>query len=137
MSNRARNDVMTIKMLSVLVAVAALSLGLNASAATTYNTPGHHPPLTPAQVVRIQQVLARVKPCQRPLVRYAIDRYEKDGIALFFGVYPNTFMHVFGSPDAYYMPSMGVFAGPPDNSDIEGQTKQGIQWDIDHQPCPK
>lgn len=132
-----------------LVAVAALFIASSSVAmaddkvvlpnyvALDYNELGHHPVLTPEQVARIQQVLARVKPCQRPLVRYAIDRYEKDGIALFFGVYPNTFMHVFGSPDAYYLPSMGVFAGPPDNADIEAQTKQGIQWDIDHQPCPK
>jgi hypothetical protein len=103
--------------------------------AVDYNTTGLHPPLTRAEAAAIRNVLARVKPCQRSLVRYVLAENEKDGIALFFEPEPNRWAHILGEPDAYYTPMNGVFAGPPDDPDIQAQEKQGMQWDIDRQPC--
>jgi hypothetical protein len=105
--------------------------------AADYNAPGGHPSLTPDQTATIRRVLARVKPCQRPLVRYVLTQGEKDGIALFFEPEPDQWAHILGEPDAYYAPLQGVFAGPPDDPNTPAQGKQGMQWDIDRQPCPK
>jgi hypothetical protein len=106
--------------------------------AVDYDIPGRHPSLTPAQVTRIRQTLAQVKPCQRRLVHYAIP--AKDGIALFFWPPDDeaSLTHVFGMPGIVYRPEMGLFPGPPDrDAMVAAQAKQGIQWDIDHQLCPK
>lgn len=110
--------------------------------AIDYNVSGHHPPLTPAQMARIQQILARVKPCQRPLVRYAFvphDRAipflvgEEDGLAFFF--YTNDedeageILHVFDTNNIYYREDVGLIPGM--------RPYPSIQQDIDEQPCPK
>ena len=106
------------KILSALVIVAVpLCAGSSALAATTYphyvavdyNVPGHHPPLTTAQVTRIRQVLARVKPCQRPLVNYAVfsaeDAVAKDNIALFFWTPDDEMLlTLFSAPGIVYRP---------------------------------
>jgi hypothetical protein len=105
--------------------------------AADYNATGGHPSLTPDQTAAIRRVLARVKPCQRPLVRYVLTEGEKDGIALFFKPEPDQWAHILGEPDAYYAPLQGVFAGPPDDPSTQAQGEQGMQWDIDRQPCPK
>jgi hypothetical protein len=103
--------------------------------AVDYNAPGRHPPLTRAEAAAILRVLARVKLCRRSLVRYVLAENEKDGIALFFEPQPNSWAHILGEPDAYYTPMDGVVAGPPDEPDIQAQERQGIQWDIDREPC--
>ena len=143
------------KTISVLPVVAALFITSSSVAmaddkivlpnyvAVDYNVSGQHPPLTPAQLTRIQQILARVKPCQRPLVHYAVYPYEgmQAGLVFFFRT-PNDdvldYSHVFGDSGRYYMPTDGLFSGfTDDTSTQEAQAKQGIQWDIDRQPCPK
>jgi hypothetical protein len=103
--------------------------------AVNYDKPGHHPPLTAVEVARIRQVLAQVKPCQRPLVHYVLweRSFIKEGVALFFLTGEN---HVFGYPNVVWW-NGNVQAGPNDmtsESDLEGQ--RSIQWDIDRQSCP-
>ena len=104
--------------------------------AIDYNTPGHHPPLTPAQVIRVQQILARVKPCQRSLVRYALVPHHRSipyGLAFFFWTNDEDeageILHVFDTSNTYYREDVGLIAGM--------QSYQSIQEDIDNQPCPK
>ncbi len=107
--------------------------------ALDYAKPGQ-PHLTARQVARIRQVLAQVKPCQRPLVYYVIEPGEnKDGVAFFFynAKNPDEFNHVFGESNGYYFPGSGLIAGPNDMvSDSQHEAQAHIQWDIAHQPCP-
>jgi hypothetical protein len=136
-----RGLLIAVALLASNVATAAANDDAPAYVALNYNVPGRHPPLTRAQVARIRQVLAQVKPCQRPLVRYLLSSewpdLVKDGIAFMFKAQPNNeSAHVFGAPNLYYMPSMGLFPGPPDEPARGAQEKEGIQWDIDFQPCP-
>jgi hypothetical protein len=103
--------------------------------ATDYDKPGRPGPfLAAADIARIQTVLARVKPCQRPLVRYA----GGDGspIVLFFAVKPGEGAHVLGTADEFYDPATGSVVPGSDNQSEEQMQKQGLQWDIDHQACP-
>ena len=129
--------------------------------ALDYAKPGQ-PHLTARQVARIRQVLAEVKPCQRPLVRYVLDvpGFIKDGVALFFysprkpeptpqaPVTPDPTthvimrrlvgvptMHVFDEPMLYYALGIGLW-WPPELPESEQRAQANIQWDIAHQPCP-
>lgn len=103
--------------------------------AMDYNRPGLHPPLNPKQVATIQAVLRRVKPCQRQLVQYSFGNGFRD-LVMFFSVPPGEGSHVFGTADEVYIPRDGSEMPMSDNENAEQMEKQGIQWDIDHQPCP-
>lgn len=104
-------------------------------AAGEYNTPGH-PELSPAQVIRIKQILAEVKPCQRPLVRYGLFGPSADDMVFFFKVPPGQVTHVLGAQNLYYNPRNGTMVPMPDNPNFEQIKAQGIQWDVHHEPCP-
>jgi hypothetical protein len=101
-----------------------------------YERPGQ-PSLTPPQVQLIRETLSRVKPCQRPLVRYVLDGTEAEDVTLFFDVPPGQGAHVFRTAIEVYFPATGdeVPMGQ-DDPRIPQRVKEGIQWDIDHQPCP-
>ena len=103
--------------------------------AMDYNRPGLHPPLNPKQVATIQAVLRRVKPCQRQLVQYSFGNGFRD-LVMFFSVPSGEGSHVFGTADEVYIPRDGSEIPMSDNQNAEQMEKQGIQWDIDHQPCP-
>ena len=101
--------------------------------AADYDKPGHHPTLTLEQIETIRRMLARVKPCQRPLLRYVLD----DEVTLFFAVPPGQGAHVLGTRMDVYFPRSGIEVPmPQDGPAAEARAKQGVQWDIDHQPCP-
>jgi hypothetical protein len=97
-----------------------------------------HPSLTSAQVNIIHETLERVKPCQRSLVRYAVSSPEAKDLILYFAVPPSQGAHVFGTAIDVYFPDTGRDI-PMDQTDpgAEQREKQGIQWDIEHQPCPR
>jgi len=103
--------------------------------ATAYNNPGH-PVLTSAQVALIKKTLARVKPCQRALVRYGLFGPSTTDIVFFFAVGPRQGTHPFGQGSVMYFPDGGYSNAVPDNGDAAKMEREGIQWDIDHQPCP-
>jgi hypothetical protein len=101
--------------------------------AVDYDKRGH-PSLTSVELASIRTALSIVKPCQRPLVRYAYGNSDTP-IFLYFAVGPQEGAKVFGTA-LVYDPSNDT--GIP-MSDITGEdemVKQGIQWDVDHQPCP-
>jgi len=102
-----------------------------------YDKPGH-PPLTPNEVASIRSALARVKPCQRTLVRYAFP--ANTGLmsfVLFFEPHDGgNVSHIFGETNMLYSPWDGqVFPASPDDSDSEQIDKFGIQYLIDQQKC--
>jgi hypothetical protein len=103
--------------------------------AMDYSKPGH-PELTFAQMSLIQRTLARVKPCQRPLVRYGLFGPDTKDVILFFAVGPHEGAHPFGTTNQVYFPDEGYSIATNDNGQLEQMKKQGIQWDIDHKPCP-
>jgi hypothetical protein len=103
--------------------------------AEKYGNPGTDGPLlNPADAAKLEDVLKRVKPCQRPLVRYA----GGDGapMVLFFAVQRGQGAHVLGTADEFYDPATGSVVPGSDNPSQEQMQRQGLQWDIDHQPCP-
>jgi|SRR5580704_4182989 hypothetical protein len=102
-----------------------------------YEKPGQ-PSLTPPQVRLIRETLSRVKPCQRPLVRYVLDGAEAQDVTLFFDVPPGQGAHVFGTAIDVYFPATGdeVPMGQDDPQNRQ-RVKEGIRWDIDHEPCPR
>ena len=104
--------------------------------AVDYDKPGLHPPLTPKQVANIRAVLTAVKPCQRPLVRYSFGNGFRD-LIMFFSVPAGEGSHVFGTADVVYSPRDGFAIPMSDNPNVQQMAKQGIQWDIEHQPCPR
>jgi hypothetical protein len=69
------------------------------------------------------------------LVRYAF-LGNSANIVLFFAVPPGEGAHVIGSADESYNPMDNSVIPMSDNPNIEEMQKQGVQWDIDHQPCP-
>lgn len=73
-------------------------------------------------------------------MRYVLWRYGKGGVALFFDSPANQGnglgAHILGEPNMYFTPTNGVFSGPNDEPNLDAQEKEGIQWDIDRQPCP-
>jgi hypothetical protein len=95
------------------------------------------PTLSDGDKAAIRSVLARVKPCQRPLVRYAIPE-ASSRIIMFFA--SNTATHVFGKGNEYYIPAYNMAIVPPPDSmksiDPRAAIAEGVKWDIDHQPCP-
>jgi hypothetical protein len=102
--------------------------------AIDYGKPGQ-PNLSGADATRIRRVLARVKPCQRALVRYAFPGRWAQAV-MFFAIPPDGGAHVFGEGDAYYVPNQDSVIPIPGDSENFGEIeKQGLQWDIDHQPC--
>jgi hypothetical protein len=110
--------------------------------AADYLKPGH-PDLTLAEMSRIYDILGLVKPCQRRLVRYALlkRRGNKNGRGLifFFAVPRGQGAHVLGTGMLVYFPDTGTAVpmrvdDPP--AEQEQKRRLGIQWDIDHQPCP-
>jgi hypothetical protein len=101
--------------------------------AMEYDKPGH-PSMTPEQMRTIREMLAKVKPCQRPLLRYVLD----DEVTLFFAVPPGQGARILGSPGLFYLPGTGGEVPIQENGpEAEARAKQGVQWDIDHQPCPR
>jgi hypothetical protein len=104
----------------------------NSMIAMDYDQPGH-PNFTADQAARIRYVLARVKPCQRALVRYAFGGI--DSLVLFFAVTPGRGLgtKVLGTGEIY-VPSDGTELPMNDNY-TEQMQKEGIQFDIDHEPC--
>jgi|GEM_PF-5128628 hypothetical protein len=125
--------------LVVCAAIAMLGCGSargNNFVATDYNKPGH-PSLSFAQMSIIREALDRVKPCQRTLVRYAVLGPNTDDLILFFAVPHGQGSHVFGTAIEVYFPDNGTeIPMGADDPQAEHREKQGIQWDIDHQPCP-
>lgn len=80
-----------------------------------YNVAGQHPPLTRDEIAQIRAMLARVKPCQRGVLRYA--HLEGGSIALFFrpNFYGGERPHVLGGRNMYYNPEDNVeFPTPGD-----------------------
>jgi hypothetical protein len=112
--------------------LATLGPGPPVYVAIDYDKPGH-PSLTLEQTRTIKEMLARVKPCQRSLLRYV----PNDGVTLFFAVPSGQDPYVLGDPGTVYLVDTGgeipVSDGGPE---AQQRAKQGIQWDIDHQPCP-
>jgi hypothetical protein len=105
-------------------------------AAADYDKPGRPGPLlSPSDITEVQAVLQAVKPCQRRSVRYAF-LGNSTNIVLFFAVPPGEGAHVIGSADESYNPMDNSVIPMSDNPNIEEMQKQGVQWDIDHQPCP-
>jgi hypothetical protein len=105
-------------------------------AAVDWDRPGH-PALTPSEEASIRSALAKVKPCQRGLVRYALPAYPAElPFVIFFQPEHGQGAPVFGEPRMYYLTSEGdvVTASPTDP--YAGQMEKfGIQFLIDHQPC--
>jgi hypothetical protein len=99
--------------------------------ALDYTKPGHHPFLTEAEGAAIQDALVKVKPCQRPLLRYVV---SNDEVSLFFAVGQHEGAHVFGTRSVYD-PSDAVGGPLSDDHNADMMVKQGIKWDIDHEPC--
>lgn len=102
--------------------------------AVDYDKPGLHPLLTPEQVARIRAVLIKVKSCQRQLVQYSFGNGFRD-LVIFFAVPSGEGSHVFGTADEIYIPRDGSEIPMSQNPNYEQMEKQGIQWDIDHEPC--
>jgi len=100
-----------------------------------YDKPGH-PSLTLAEMSLIQRTLERVKPCQRRLVRYGLLGSDMDHIVLFFAVGPHRGTHPFYTTNQVYFPDRGYSIATPDNGQVAQLKRDGIQWDIDHEPCP-
>lgn len=104
--------------------------------AMDYGEPGQ-PHLSPSDIAKIQSSLTKVKVCQRPLVRYTY--YGSTNLVLFFAGPLHALAHVFGEGNEYYLPAeRTTLVPPPDASgnDAAKQISEGIQWDVDHQPCP-
>jgi hypothetical protein len=71
-------------------------------------TPGQ-PKLNAAEMAQVRKILAEVKPCQRPLLRYVFDG---DSVAIFFapqktGLSGVIAPFVFGSHNEVYLPEDG------------------------------
>jgi hypothetical protein len=100
--------------------------------ALDYDKPGH-PLLTDAERATIHDVLAKAKPCQRPLIRYSITG-GNPSIAVFFAVGPHEGAHVFGTNEVYD-PTDAIELPMSDNQYADQMVNQGAKWDIDHEPC--
>jgi hypothetical protein len=110
-----------------------------------YGKPGQ-PALTDAERSQIRYVLGKVRPCQRPLVRYAFPNDDSEEIVTFFALRDLgagegvAFTHVIGEPNTYFAPWTGeMHVGPigADDSNAAPQKRLGIEWDIEHQPCSR
>jgi hypothetical protein len=94
----------------------------------------HKKTLTPSEVAMIRKTLALVKPCQRPLLRFA---FPSDGdpdfpFVLFFA--GNSWPHVLWSNNVYFKTEEGtIFAGASGDAPIP---RRGIRYDVDHETCP-
>jgi hypothetical protein len=104
-------------------------------AAVDYDKPGH-PQLTPDEVASIRSALARVKPCQRTLVRYAFPDSAELPFVIFFQPESGQGAPVFGEPRTYYLIVDGeVVTASPTDPYADQVEKFGIQYIIDHQGC--
>jgi hypothetical protein len=120
-----------------LSAVAVSPGALRDYAAVDYDKPGH-PPLAPTELASIRSALARVKPCQRTLVRYALLAYpaELPFVIFFQPEGTNDSAPVFGEPRTYYRISEGeVITASPTDPYADQIEKFGIEFLIDHQSC--
>jgi hypothetical protein len=92
--------------------------------------------LSQSDASKIRDVLAKVKPCQKPLVRYAFP--DNGHMVMFFAVGPNQLAHIFGEGNSYYLTVDNTAIVPPNDAediDSEKAIHEGVQWDIDHTPC--
>ncbi|MGC1381727.1 MAG: hypothetical protein WA814_11975 [Candidatus Baltobacteraceae bacterium] len=106
--------------------------------ATDYDKPGH-PELGSEDVEQIRAALAKVKACQKPILRYAFPDGYGRAVLFFGGKGPNEYAHVFGKGNFFYIPARNVIMVVPANAstiDAKQAIAQGIEWDVDHQPCP-
>ena len=98
-----------------------------------------HPSLTDAERATIQDTLAKVELCQRPLVRYVFG--GDDGIEMFFAAPgPSSISHIFGEGNLWYSAeAKGAIVLPPDfgNLDSKQSMAEGVKYDVQRQPCPK
>lgn len=93
--------------------------------------------LSRTDISRLKEILRKVKPCQRSLVRYSFGGEPAGGPAIFFfAPQPGEAPHVIGTADEIYMPFNGSVVPMSDNEEEDQMLKEGIQWDVDHQPCP-
>jgi hypothetical protein len=100
-------------------------------AAIDYDKPGH-PSMTAEQARAVREMLARVKPCQRSLLRYVLD----EDVTLFFAVPLGQGARVLGNPGLIYVPESGSEIPVQENGpEADARAKEGVQWDIDHEPC--
>lgn len=110
-------------------------------AAVDYDKPGH-PTLTPDEVARIRSALARVKPCQRTLVRYAFPANASSwhgwpSFVLFFQT-DGGGVHIFENAGTLYLPMSGdLYPTSNDDPVSEQIEKFGIQYLISHQECSR
>ena len=106
-------------------------------AAVDYNRSGH-PSLSRAEVGSIRSTLAKVKPCQRTLLRYAFPPQPNSlPFVLFFEPEDgNNGTAVIGEPRTYYLVSDGeVISASPTDPAAEQIEKFGIQFLINHTRC--
>jgi hypothetical protein len=94
----------------------------------------HKRTLTRGEVSLIRKTLALVKPCQRPLLRFA---FPSDGgpdfpFVLFFS--DKFWPHVLWTNNMYFKNEEGsVFPGPSGAAPVPWN---GIRYDVDHETCP-
>jgi hypothetical protein len=88
-----------------------------------------HPALTQAQIASIRRMLARVRPCERSLLRYA---FTSNGghFIMFFDTGSGEDPHVLGERNIYYQRREG--RGIPVMGDGAGYS---LQADIDKVGC--
>jgi hypothetical protein len=105
--------------------------------ALDYRTPGRHPALTQAEVAKIRNMLARVKPCQRKFLRYAFPDPAENGdlpFVMFFGPYEAGHIpHVLGAGNVDYDPAEGRVEPFILQQDVD----YSLKADIDQLGCPK
>ena len=97
-----------------------------------------HPALSAGDVAEIRRDLAKVRSCQRSLVRYVLPA-GPGSIALFFAIPLDSAAHIFNEGDDYYVPLQdggSLIPLPGDTENYQLIERQGIQWDIAHQRCP-
>ena len=89
--------------------------------ARDYGEPGQ-PDLRAADIAQLRKVLREVKPCQRKLLRYIVDRAERPSVEIFFAVKTignsTTAPHVFGTRNLYYF-------------DVDGTVKPAMSVESD------
>ncbi len=117
-----------------LSAIAVRPSTLPEYSAVDYDKPGH-PALTPSEKAGIRSTLARVKPCQRTLVRYAFPE-SRLPFVIFFQPESGQGAAVFGEPRTYYLIVDGeVVTASPTDPFADQVEKFGIQFLIDHEKC--
>lgn len=108
-------------------------------AAVDYDKPGH-PTLTPEEVASIRSALARVKHCQRTLVRYAFPAnasswHGRPSFVLFFQT-DGGGAHIFENAGELYFTISGDLIPTSNDDPVSEQVEKfGIQFLINHQEC--